>query len=102
MFLIQLLLPLDDPDGKPFPRSEFEQVERELTSQFNGFTAYPRAPATGLWKNSGAKAERDDLVVYEVVAENVDRNWWKQFRISLERRLRQERILIRSQEISIL
>jgi hypothetical protein len=102
MFLVQIFVPLSDPSGKRFPRDEYERLERDLTSKFNGFTAYPRAPATGLWKNSDAAVERDELVVYEVVAESIDRNWWQEFRTSLEHRMRQEKILIRSQEINIL
>jgi hypothetical protein len=102
MFLIQIFLPLSDSDGKAFPRREYELVEHTLASKFNGFTAYPRAPASGLWKSPGDEVQRDELVVYEVIAETVDRTWWAEYRESLEQRLRQEKILIRSQEISVL
>jgi hypothetical protein len=102
MLLIQIFLPLTDSKGTPFPRKEYEMVERDLTSKFNGFTAYPRAPATGIWKSTGDEVQRDELVIYEVVAKTLDRSWWQEFRLLLEDRLHQEKMLIRSQEVRIL
>src|SRR6185436_14131610 len=49
MHLVQLLLPLMDQDGKPFPRSQYRKIREVLTERFGGLTAYTRAPAEGLW-----------------------------------------------------
>jgi hypothetical protein len=73
-----------------------------LVSHFKGFTAHPRAPASGLWKNTESTIERDDLVVYEVLAKERDLEWWRVFRQSLEHLFEQEKILIVSHEVTIM
>jgi hypothetical protein len=95
MRLIQILLPLYDNAGKALPRHLFEQTARELTQRFGGVTAHTRAPVKGLWKK-GRGAQRDDLVIYEVIAPRLQRSWWRSYRRQLERQFRQETILIRA------
>ena len=46
--LIQILLPLFDNGGQPFPRSDYMRVRSELTERFGGLTAFTRTPAEGL------------------------------------------------------
>src|SRR3954468_7908851 len=102
MHLIQILLPLTSPSGKKFPRAYYEQTEKELISHFKGFTAHPRAPASGLWKNADATIERDNLIVYEVLAQERDAEWWAAFRQSLETLFEQDKILIMSHDVTIM
>jgi hypothetical protein len=102
MYLIQVFLPLNDEQGTRFPREQYDHVERKLISHFSGFTAYPRMPASGLWKDSEAALQRDELVIYEVMSENLTAAWWSEFRASLEALFRQEKILIRSQVVELL
>ena len=45
---------------------------------------------------------RDDIVIYEVMAESVDAAWWGALRERLERDFRQEVIVIRAQEVRLL
>ena len=97
--LVQLLLPLYDNAGQAIPASHFAAVSAELTERFGGLTAYTRAPAQGLWSESDGTAKRDDIVVYEVMTEALDRDWWRSFRRSLERRFEQDEIVIRSQSM---
>ena len=98
MHLVQLLLPLRDNDGRPFPASHYAEVRAELTERFGGLTAYTRAPAEGLWtEGDGERATRDDIVVYEVMVDALDRDWWGGFRHSLERRFAQEELVVRAQ-----
>ena len=99
MFLIQFLLPLYDNDGNGFPRSMFDRVREELTTEFGGVTAYLRSPAQGFWKESDDDVVKDDLVSYEVMIEKLDREWWKRYREGLAERFRQEEILIRASEV---
>ena len=101
MHLIQILLPRADNDGAPFPDALFAAVQRELTDKFGGVTAFSRAPAEGVWRQGGAR-QHDDIVIVEVMARELDRDWWRRFRLSLEKTFRQERLVIRSQIIEML
>ena len=96
MHLVQLFLPLRDNDGAAFPPGSFDAVRRELTEAYGGVTAYQRAPATGLWEDPGEEVHRDDLVLFEVMLEALDRAWWKRYALALAGRFRQERVLVRA------
>jgi hypothetical protein len=72
-----------------------------LTERFGGLTSYPRAPASGIW-NEFEGPTRDDLLIYEVMAESIDKSWWDLYRKSLEKRFQQEKVLIRAREIILL
>ena len=61
-------------------------------------TAYSRAPAEGLWVSSDTGVSRDDVIVVEVMAEELDRVWWREYRIELRRRFEQEEVVIRTWE----
>jgi hypothetical protein len=97
--LVQLLLPLYDNAGLRFPAVLYDQVLRELTDRFGGLTAYARAPAAGLWEEEPGKTRRDDIVVYEVMVEALDRAWWARYRETLERRFSQDELVVRAQAI---
>jgi len=101
MQLIQILLPLFDNSGQPFGEEPYTQVHRELTERFGGLTAFTRAPAQGLWQNEG-KTHRDDIVVVEVMADALDRAWWRDYRRHLETLFRQDTIVIRARAVEIL
>lgn len=99
MHLVQLLLPLRDNDGAPFPREMLDGVRHHLTERFGGVTAYLRAPAAGAWKDDEGDVARDDVVSMEVMAEELDRDWWATYRRELEARFRQDEIVIRATPI---
>ncbi len=94
MHLIQLLLPLHDNDGRPFSVSYFTQVRSDLTDRFGGVTAFVRTPAVGLWKESAEDVNRDEVVLFEVLAEQLDRDWWSLYRKQLQDQFHQEEVLI--------
>lgn len=100
MHLIQLLLPLHDNDGRDFPPAHFSQVRAELTERFGGVTAFIRAPAVGLWKESAADVSRDEVVMFEVLAEHLDQNWWSLYRKQLQNKFRQNEVLIWASNIT--
>ncbi len=102
MNLIQLLLPLCDNEGHPFPQSMYLRVRDELTEQFGGITTYVRSPAEGVWKEGQSDAVKDEIVIYEVMVRELDREWWKGFREKLEQLFRQESIIARAIPIEIL
>ena len=96
MHVIEILLPLRDNEGTPFPRASLDRVRHELTERFGGVTAHLRAPAAGAWKDDEGAVERDDVVIVEVMADELDRAWWSAYRRDLESRFRQDEILIRA------
>lgn len=98
MHLVQLLLPLYDNGGAPFPAASFAALRAELTERFGGLTAYSRAPAVGVWEDAGER-RRDDIVVYEVMVERLDREWWAGLRARLEHEFAQEELVVRAQAV---
>lgn len=96
MHLIQVLLPLRDNDGCPFGRDPFDRVHTELTERFGGATAYLQSPAEGAWRDPGGEVDRDDVVILEVMADSLDRAWWRAYREELERRFRQDEVVVRA------
>jgi hypothetical protein len=96
MYVIQLLLPLADNTGRRLPRTQFARVREELTARFGGVTAYSRAPAEGLWVSNDTGVSRDDVVVVEVMAAELDAAWWAVYRTALEGRFHQEEVVIRA------
>ena len=98
MFLIGILLPLQNEGGEAFPAESYDRLAQRLTERFGGVTSFTRAPGEGRWKNHGA-TQHDEIVVIEIMAEQVDRPWWSQLRRDLMREFRQEDIVIRSQAI---
>ena len=102
MYLFQILLPLYDNDGNPIPQHEFEQVRDELAERFGGITAYVRSPAEGLWKGGTASTVHDDIVIYEVMTGELDREWWSGYRLGLAARFHQDVLIVRVNEIFLL
>ena len=102
MHLIHILLPLNDNNRKPLGRELFRTVAAELTEQFGGLTAHTRAPAEGLWKEGPGRTDRDEIVIYEVMAEHLDETWWGKYRQRLEKRFRQEKVIVRAVEVRVL
>ena len=99
MHLIQLLLPLYDNAGQAFPQALYEGVRQELVARFGGLTTYSRAPAKGLWKEDGEGVQKDDIVVYEVMADALDRPWWAAYRKVLEKQFAQDELVVRAQAV---
>jgi hypothetical protein len=102
MHLVQILLPIHDNAQEPFPREEYGRVRKELTERFGGLTVYTRAPAEGLWKQNENHTSMDDIVIFEVMAKELDTAWWKEYRQDLEARFRQNVVLVRAQQTQLL
>ncbi|MBA1274029.1 hypothetical protein [Stutzerimonas azotifigens] len=102
MYMIQLLLPLYDNDGQALPKALFAEVRDELVERFGGLTAYTQAPASGVWLEDDEHPVHDESVIYEVMAPALEHGWWADYRAALERRFRQEEMVVRAQEITLL
>lgn len=96
MHLVELFLPLRDNAGTAFPKALYDTVRTELADVFGGVTAFTRAPAAGLWEDEAGEIQRDDVLLFEVMVDNVDHAWWRNYRESLEARFRQDEILVRA------
>jgi hypothetical protein len=96
MHLVEILLPVYDNDGRPFPRADFGRVRSELAERFGGVTAFSRAPAEGFWKDEEGATARDDVVIFEVMSDQLDRAWWATYREQLRQRFRQEELVVRA------
>jgi hypothetical protein len=103
MNLVQLLLPLYDNEGQKQPEDLFRRVRRELTDRFGGLTEHTRAPARGLWQDdTTGRTNLDDIAVFEVMSDTLDREWWRGYRTVLEEAFRQKELIIRAQSIEVL
>jgi hypothetical protein len=98
MVTIELFLPLHDQEGHHFPQDFYADVRALLAERFGGVTAFMRSPAIGIWRDDDGIAHRDEIVVFEVMAEQLDTAWWGAYRRQLERRFRQDEVLIRATE----
>ena len=92
MHLIRLLLPLYDNNKKEFPAAHFLKVREELTDRFGGVIAFVRSPAIGLWKEAN-NVSRDDMILLEVMSDQLDTEWWSDYRAQLQEKFRQEELL---------
>lgn len=98
MILVEIFLPLIDGENWGAGDGAFQEIRMELVAKFGGLTMYSRAPARGYYRTDG-KVDRDDIVVLEVMTDAIDREWWRGYRTSIERRLRQEEVLVRAREV---
>jgi hypothetical protein len=98
MNLIQILLPVADNDGKAIPKEMFSDLRKELTDRFGGVTVFSQGPAEGFWKGEDG-TDRDRIVVFEIMADEIDEPWWRVLRERLESEFRQEELVVRAQEI---
>ncbi len=74
----------------------------QLTERFGGITTYVHSPAEGSWKESKHSTVHDAIVIYEVMAEKLDRKWWTEYRQELAKRFRQELLIVRVSEVQLL
>jgi hypothetical protein len=101
MHLVQLLLPLYSNSGVPFNKDMFNEVRRDLVERFGGITAHTRAPVDGLWQQS-EQVVREDLVIYEVMVETLEEDWWRDYRARLESRFEQSSLVVRAHRVRLL
>ena len=101
MYLIQILLPVYDNEGNKFEAEQYTKVRLELTEAYGGSTAYSRAPAEGLWHDSGL-VKKDDIVIIEVMTPSLNKTWWTRYRKDLTERFKQEVLVIRAQKLETL
>jgi hypothetical protein len=50
-------------------------VRKDLMECFGGVTAFLRSPAVGLWKEGNDEVNRDEVVMFEVMTDQLDEDW---------------------------
>lgn len=101
MHLVEILLPLNDHRGRPFSPEKYAAVRQHLTDGFSGLTAFTRSPAQGT-TTMDERTVQDDIVVFEVMTEKLDAEWWSRYRAYLEAEFRQDDVVIRASTIRLL
>ena len=102
MHLIEILLPVADNEGSAFPPDLYRDLAAELTERCGGLTAFTRAPAEGRWKEDGGGVAADEIVIFEVMAESLDRGWWRACKERLEQRFRQDEVIVRVSAVELI
>jgi hypothetical protein len=98
VYLIQIFLPLYDNEGEAFAQEAYDRVRDELMKKFGGVTAFRSSPAEGIWKEGG-RVSRDAIIIFEVMADELEREWWTTYRAELEERFRQEKMIVRATHV---
>ncbi|MBC7913706.1 MAG: hypothetical protein H7Y07_06245 [Pyrinomonadaceae bacterium] len=99
---IQIFLPLYNENGEAFSKHYYSSLKEDLTDKFGGITIYTRSPAIGFWKENETKIVKDEIIIYEIMAESVDKDWWQRCRNGLEKLFRQDQIIIRTWKMELL
>lgn len=104
-FLVEIFLPLykgkGDGSGQRVGKEILDSVRTELTEKYGGVTAYLRSPASGEWKDEQAHVVHDDLVIFEVMTDSLEKDWWTKFKRRLESIFQQKEILIRATTVEV-
>lgn len=98
---MQILMPLYDNEGVAFGRQIYDRERDELARKFGGVTIFRSSPAEGIWKE-GERISRDAIILFEVMAEELEREWWTTYRANLEARFKQEKMIVRATAIELL
>src|SRR5690606_480824 len=84
----------------PLPQGALRRRARRAGRRVHGgVTAFTRAPATGLWEDDAGEVQRDEVVLFEVMVEQLDHGWWRAYRTRLEGRFRQDEVLVRATSV---
>ncbi|MDP9413716.1 MAG: hypothetical protein M3Q08_06400 [Pseudomonadota bacterium] len=99
MHVVEIFLPLRDDQGRRFGAELYGAVREELVQRFGGLTAFTRSPAEGLWEKKEGERSQDEIVIFEVMTDRLDRGWWGGYGTKLEKMFQQEVIVIRAREV---
>ncbi|MBA4696912.1 MAG: hypothetical protein H2069_05980 [Legionella sp.] len=103
MHLVEIFLPLFDSQGNKLSDTLFEQTSEELIQKLGGLTAYIRSPAKGFWKpEQQTGTVVDELIVLEIMVKDLSRTEWAEYRMLLEKRFQQEKIIMRAHAFELL
>jgi inorganic pyrophosphatase len=90
---IELFIPVYTKNGKPFPKKHYTNLHQKLTEKFGGLTMYSRVPVTGFWKENSKTTLKEDIIVYEVLAAEIDDKFWTKLKAWVLKAFNQEEII---------
>lgn len=64
-------------------------------------TAFSQSPAEGVWEDDG-DVQKEQIIIYEVMTAEFDQHWWRDFVNKLEAKFKQEKIVLRWFDVSML
>jgi hypothetical protein len=98
----EILLPLTHNDFRPVSPDLFDQVRKELLTQFGGMHYQPNF-VRGAWAHEGSQFE-DELIRYVVDVEDTpeNRQFFADYKIALRDRFEQIEVYIASYLVDIL
>jgi hypothetical protein len=96
----ELLVPLADNQGRPFPVSKIECVSPALLERFGGCRSQPLAPHLGLWSHRGI-VDREGLLLFTVDVPRSDESldWMAAYKERLKRQFNQVEIYLAVTEL---
>ena len=70
MFVIDILLPLPDERGQPFPAQSYDRLDQLLTERFGAVTSFSRSPGESAGRTAARREFRqEDIVIRSQPAE---------------------------------
>ena len=100
MKLIELFIPLYDNEGEKFSDEHFENLKSELTDAFGGVTIYKKT--SGYWKEPERPVKKDEILIYEIMAEQIKKAYWQALKRRLLILFRQKDLVFRYSDIEML
>ncbi|MFD0941497.1 inorganic diphosphatase [Pedobacter boryungensis] len=97
---IELFIPVYNKKGKPFPKKYYTNLHQKLTDKFGGLTMYSRVPVIGFWKENTANTVKENIIVYEVLATEIDDKFWSKLKKWILKTFAQEEIIIHISSVS--
>ncbi len=99
-YRFELLIPLADNEGQPFPAARIEQVSDILVQRFKGCRCQTTSPYLGSWEHRG-HLYREDLLLFTVDAPRSDESlsWILRFKNRLKRQFKQIEIYLAVSEM---
>lgn len=94
MEIVEVFLPLQTGSGVAIDPEIIEGIIGGLADRFGGATAFTRAPAEGLWKQN-RQIRKDRVIIVEVMVDEIDEAWWRDYRRRLEVEFEQDEVMIR-------
>jgi hypothetical protein len=94
-YRFELMIPLADNAGRPFPWPKIERVSQALLQRFEGCRSQPLTPHLGLWKYRGV-VYREGLLLFIVDTPRSDESlaWMIAYKNRLKRQFSQLEIYL--------